>query len=92
MKKIIKKKTKPNINEKNQNQEIKTMTNTKQENIIIIPTKKRNLLKNITYITIILHFILQVIIIYYGNKIPWLTTGINNLINLIKSLVPGGIK
>ncbi|QKX95568.1 hypothetical protein [Candidatus Phytoplasma asteris] len=92
MNKIIKKKTKPNTNETNQNQEIKTMTNPKQENITIIPTKKRNLLKKITYITIILHFILQVIIIYYDNKIPWLTTGINNLINLIKSLVTGGIK
>ncbi|AYJ01089.1 hypothetical protein CWO85_00865 [Candidatus Phytoplasma ziziphi] len=92
MNKIIKKKTKPNNHETNQNQEIKTMTNPKQENITIIPIKKRNLLKKIAYITIILHFILQVIIIYYDNKIPWLTTGINNSLELIKSLILGGTK
>lgn len=92
MNKIIKKKTKPNTHETHQNQEIKTMTNPKQENITIIPIKKRNLLKKIAYITIILHFILQVIIIYYDNKIPWLTTGINNSLELIKSLIPGGTK
>ncbi|WP_341266676.1 hypothetical protein [Candidatus Phytoplasma fraxini] len=92
MNKIIKTKTKPNTHETNQNQEIKTMTNPKQENITIIPIKKRNLLKKIAYITIILHFILQVIIIYYDNKIPWLTTGINNSLELIKSLIPGGTK
>ncbi|MGE9276570.1 MAG: hypothetical protein ACQKHC_01600 [Candidatus Phytoplasma pruni] len=68
------------------------MTNPKQENITIIPIKKRNLLKQIAYITIILHFILQVIIVYYDNNIPWLTTGINNFINLIKSIIPGGTK
>ncbi|XVJ85188.1 hypothetical protein JNO41_03220 ['Prunus avium' virescence phytoplasma] len=68
------------------------MTNPKQENITIIPIKKRNLLKKIAYITIILHFILQVIIIYYDNKIPWLTTGINNSLELIKSLILGGTK
>ncbi|WP_373403113.1 hypothetical protein [Candidatus Phytoplasma solani] len=90
MNKIIKKKTKSNTNETNQNKEIKTMTNPKQENITIITTKKRNLLKKITYITIILYFILQVIIIYYGNKIPWFTTGIKNFINIIKSIIPGG--
>ncbi|ABC65328.1 hypothetical protein AYWB_211 [Aster yellows witches'-broom phytoplasma AYWB] len=68
------------------------MTNPKQENITIIPIKKRNLLKKIAYITIILHFILQVIIIYYDNKIHCLTTGINNSLELIKFLIPGGTK
>ncbi|PWV43981.1 MAG: hypothetical protein DF280_00960 ['Brassica napus' phytoplasma] len=69
------------------------MTNPKQENITIIPIKKTQFIKKKkAYITIILHFILQVIIIYYDNKIPWLTTGINNSLELIKSLIPGGTK
>uniref|UniRef100_UPI0021C37E24 hypothetical protein n=1 Tax=Poinsettia branch-inducing phytoplasma TaxID=138647 RepID=UPI0021C37E24 len=64
MNKKIKKKTNLNANETNKNQKIETIPNPKQENINIAPTKKLNFLKKIAYITIILHFILQVIIIY----------------------------
>ncbi|MGL9687654.1 MAG: hypothetical protein ACQBVK_02595 [Candidatus Phytoplasma sp. TWB_XP] len=48
-----------------------------------------NLLKTFKNLTIILYFILHVNVIYYQNQIPWLTTGINNLIDIIKSTLGG---
>ncbi|WP_238055029.1 hypothetical protein [Candidatus Phytoplasma ziziphi] len=93
MNKIIKKKPKSNTNETNHNQKIKTMTNPKQENITIVP-KKCNLLKKITHTTMFILYFMAItfyfMVIYYENKIPWFTTGINNFINLIKSIIPGG--
>ncbi|GFZ75550.1 hypothetical protein HPP_5080 [Hydrangea phyllody phytoplasma] len=50
---------------------------------------KGNLLKTFQYLTIVLYFILHVNVIYYQNQIPWLTTGINNLIDIIKSTLGG---
>ncbi|GFZ75110.1 hypothetical protein HPP_0680 [Hydrangea phyllody phytoplasma] len=35
---------------------------------------------------IILYVLLRLNIIYYENQIPWLTSGINNFINLFKNL------
>ncbi|CAM11672.1 Conserved hypothetical protein [Candidatus Phytoplasma australiense] len=50
---------------------------------------KGNLFKTFINLTIILYFILHVNVIYYQNQIPWLTTGINNLIDIIKSTLGG---
>ncbi|MGL9687432.1 MAG: hypothetical protein ACQBVK_01370 [Candidatus Phytoplasma sp. TWB_XP] len=50
---------------------------------------KGNLLKTFLNLTIILYFILYINVIYYQNQIPWLNTGINNLINVIKSCLGG---
>ncbi|KND62647.1 hypothetical protein [Candidatus Phytoplasma phoenicium] len=87
MSKIIMEKHKNKL--KNQEKTNNNLTTTAKETKILT-IKKLSFLQKITYITIILHFILQVIIIYYENKIPWFTTGINNLINIITSIIPGG--
>ncbi|AGL90620.1 hypothetical protein [Candidatus Phytoplasma australiense] len=50
---------------------------------------KGNLFKTFINLTIILYFILRVNVIYYQNQIPWLTTGTNNLIDIIKSTLGG---
>ncbi|AOF54637.1 hypothetical protein MBSPM3_v1c1010 [Maize bushy stunt phytoplasma] len=70
MKKIIKKKTNQKNQQTTKNKEELKQTKPIEEETIYIPIKKRNLLKQIAYITINFHFILQVIIIYYDNKIP----------------------
>ncbi|PQP79801.1 hypothetical protein C6B37_01015 [Candidatus Phytoplasma phoenicium] len=70
------------IIKKNQNKdEVKT-----NHNLLQLTTKKLNWLKTSAYFCIILNSLLSLITIYYKNKIPWFTTGINNLINLI---IPG---
>ncbi|AGL91001.1 hypothetical protein [Candidatus Phytoplasma australiense] len=50
---------------------------------------KGNLFKTFINLTIIFNFIILVNVIYYQNQIPWLTTGINNLIAIIKSTLGG---
>ncbi|WP_017191593.1 hypothetical protein [Poinsettia branch-inducing phytoplasma] len=93
MNKKITKKTNQKNQQTTKNKEELKQTKPIEEETIYIPKKnKSHRLKKIAYITIILHFILQVIIIYYDNQIPWLTTGIDNFINLIKSIIPGGTK
>ncbi|WP_323847678.1 MAG: hypothetical protein Q2306_02275 [Phytoplasma sp.] len=91
MKKIIKKKTKSNTNKKNANKENLTKIEPMKEETIYIPKKnKSHWLKTLAYLTIICHFILYINVLYYDNKIPWFTTGINNCLELIKSI--GGQK
>ncbi|XXP77167.1 MAG: hypothetical protein AB3N34_02375 [Lettuce witches'-broom phytoplasma] len=90
MDKIIKKKTKPNTNKKNENKENLTIIEpikkeTIKEEAIYIPKKnKSHWLKTIVYLIIICHFILYINVLYYDNKIPWFTTGINNCLELSK--------
>ncbi|MEC4558646.1 MAG: hypothetical protein U9532_00425 ['Conium maculatum' witches'-broom phytoplasma] len=91
MNKIIKKKTKSNTNKKIANKENLTKIETMKEETIYIPKKnKSHWLKILAYLTIICHFILYINVLYYDNKIPWFTTGINNCLELIKSI--GGQK
>ncbi|MBP5836232.1 hypothetical protein [Candidatus Phytoplasma meliae] len=91
MNKIIKKKTKSNINKKIANKENLTIIEPIKEKAIDIPNKnKPHRLKTLVYLTIICHFILYTNVLYYNNKIPWFTTGINNCLELIKSI--GGQK
>ncbi|QTX02601.1 hypothetical protein LFWB_7160 [Candidatus Phytoplasma luffae] len=92
---ITKKPNKKLTKTQNPNQKISIPETKKLNHHISPPTpniNKLNLLKIITYLTIILYFILHVNVIYYQNQIPWLTTGINNFIDLIKTIFSGGNK
>ncbi|MDO8057640.1 hypothetical protein [Candidatus Phytoplasma gossypii] len=82
MSKIIIKKTK---NPEKNNHHLKINPEFK-----ISPIEKLPLFQKITYLMIILNSFLSCFALYYENKIPWFTTGINNLIILIKLIIPGG--
>lgn len=55
-------------------------------------TSKLPFLQKITYLIFVLNFFLGLFILYYEKKIPWFTTGIDNVINIIKPIIPGGGK
>lgn len=88
MSKIIIKKTKNKSKNKEKTNNNIPKTITKETKILTI--KKLPFLQKITYTIIILNSLLSLFALYYENKIPWFTTGINNFINLIKSIIPGG--
>jgi hypothetical protein len=87
-KKIIITKTKNK--QKNQEKTKNNLQTPTTKETKILTTKKLPLLQNITYIIIILNSLLYLTTLYYENKIPWFTTGINNFINFIKSINSGG--
>ncbi|WAN63037.1 hypothetical protein RS022_06670 [Candidatus Phytoplasma rubi] len=88
MSKIIIKKTKNKS--KNQEKTNNNLTTPTTKETKMLATQKLPLLQKITYTIIILNSLLSLLNLYYENKIPWFTTGINNLINLIKSIILGG--
>ncbi|WAN63309.1 hypothetical protein RS022_04310 [Candidatus Phytoplasma rubi] len=83
---IIKKNQKKSKNQEKTNNNLPPTKNKTK----IFTIKKLPFLQKITYTIIILNSLLSLFTLYYGNKIPWFTTGIKNFINIIKSIIPGG--